>query len=213
MYELRNILSRLIYLLVGWCSIGAVYNGSIYLQGSPVVLQPSIIDQLIPFSPHAIWLYLSFFLIIPICFFYAPYTHVRWMSLCFISSALLAGICYLVFPTTMVFPIDSGTSISSWLLAKLISIDITQNCCPSLHVTLTAIVVWGCINWQKPIRTLLLILWGIAICFSIIQLRRHVFIDFIGGALLAVIVGYTMQYILKWFSPNNEQLSEKAQLS
>ena len=196
---MRTILARLTYLLVGWLSIGFVYNGTAYLSITATVLEPSFIDTLIPFSPHAVWLYLSFFLIIPFCFFYAPYSRVRWMSICFIVTALVAGVCYLILPTTMIFPIDTGTSISSLVLRQLITIDVTQNCCPSLHVALTMIVIWGCLDKQKLIVSLLLILWGTGICFSIIQLKRHLFIDFIGGGVLALLVGYSVQYVLSRF--------------
>lgn len=199
MHRLSTQLARLIYLIVGWSCIGIVYNGTTYLQGTPTVLEPSCIDELIAFSPHGIWLYLSFFLIIPLSFFYAPYSHVRWMSICFIAAALLAGICYLIYPTTMVFPVDTGSSFSSWLLAHLMEVDIKANCCPSLHVTLTIIVVCGCLNTKRPIRSSLLVLWGVGICFSIVQLRRHVFVDFIGGIIMALLVGYSVRYLLNYF--------------
>lgn len=196
---MKHFFMRLFYLLAGWGFVGLIYNRSAYFQSSPTILHPSLIDQLIPFNPHGIWLYLSFFILIPICFFYAPYYNVRWMSICFIVTSFFAGIIYLLCPTTMIFPIDTGTTLSSQLLISLIEIDTTTNCFPSLHVALTLIVVWGCFNLKKPIRTSLLILWGIGICFSTIQLRRHVFIDFIGGALLALIVGYAIRYCLNYF--------------
>jgi len=64
----------------------------------------------------------------------------------------------------------------------------------------TIIVIWGCLDNQKPISSLLFILWGAGICFSIIQLKRHLFIDFIGGASLALLVGYIVKHILNYFS-------------
>ena len=33
------------------------------------------------------------------------------------------------------------------------------------------------------------LLWGVAIAFSILQLRRHLFVDLAGGALLALCAG------------------------
>lgn len=195
-HPLKQRINRMAYLLLGWGCVGVVYHSSDYLQRTGTVLQPSVIDNLISFTPHAVWPYLSFFVIIPLGYLCAPYTRVRWMSLSFIVISLIAGICYLLFPTTLDYPMDTGTSISSWLLNQLVQFDSTQNCFPSLHVALTLIVVWGCSDIKHPWRTTFFILWGLAICLSIIQLRRHLFIDFIGGAILALSIGYMLQYWL-----------------
>lgn len=192
---MKYIFMRFVYLIVGWLIVGIIYSGTAHLQGEPTLLSPSIIDEWIAFTPHAIWFYLSFFLIIPWCFFIAPYKRVAWMCECFIVSGCFAGLFYLIFPTTVICPVDTtATFISSWLLEKLISVDVPVNCFPSLHVTLTFIVIWGCLEATHPIRSLLLILWGIAIVFSVIQLRRHLFIDFIGGVILALFVGWFVRY-------------------
>lgn len=194
---MNNIIYRLKYLLIGWGTVGLIYESSSLLQDKATVLYPSIIDKLITFTPHAIWAYLSFFLIIPLSFLYAPLSRVRWMSFSFILTSSIAGLIYLSFPTTMLSPIDHGTSISSRLLSHLITIDTTNNCLPSLHVALTMIVVYGYINNKNRFTSILFILWGIVICFSILQLGRHLFIDLITGALLALISGLIIQYYQK----------------
>lgn len=205
--SLKQMMNRLAYLLLGWGVVGVTYYTSSYLQNAGTVLQPSMIDHLIFFTPHAVWLYLSFFLIIPLAYFYAPYERIRWMSCSFIIISIIAGLCHLFFPTTLDYPIDTGTSLSSWLLNELIRVDSSQNCFPSLHVALTMIVVWGCIDSKHPWRTTFFILWGFGICFSIIQLRRHIFIDFIGGAVLALLTDYTLNSLKithKFIDQNNK---------
>lgn len=194
---MKQYLMRCVYLLIGWLTVGIVYCSSAHLQGEPILLSPLMIDEWIAFTPHAVWFYLSFFFIIPYCFLVAPYQHVRWMSICFIVSSCLAGLCYLIWPTTMKYPVNThGNSTSDWLLEKLIAIDVPVNCFPSLHVTLTFIVIWGAFDKHHRIRNILLALWGIAIAISIIQLRRHLFIDFIGGMILAIMVGWIVWYCL-----------------
>lgn len=194
---MKHFWMRCVYLFTSWGIVGMAYHGSAYLQHEPSLLSPSIIDKWIEFTPHAIWAYLSFFLIIPICFFIAPYRRLGWMSGCFVLSGILAALCYLIFPTTMIYPVDNGSSISSWLLVKLIEIDDPVNCFPSLHVTLTSLAIWGALNKFHPLRNIILLLWGMTIVLSIIQLRRHLFIDFIGGTVLALIAGWSVQYGFK----------------
>ena len=63
---MSNSLLRLKQMLLGWGTVGVIYNFSDYLQGEGYQLTPSIIDNLIAFSPSAVWLYLSFFFIVPL---------------------------------------------------------------------------------------------------------------------------------------------------
>lgn len=58
---MSNLLLRLKQMLLGWGTVGVIYNFSDYLQGEGYQLTPSVIDNLIAFSPSAVWLYLSFF--------------------------------------------------------------------------------------------------------------------------------------------------------
>lgn len=194
--RLISIAKRLAYLMVGWLFVGANYSLAPYFQTDPVKLTPSFIDYAIPFSEHAAWAYLSFFIIIPICFLCASYKNVRWMSFSFMGSGLLAGICFVVFPTMIEYVAVTTPSISTDLYNKIVATDVELNCFPSLHVALTVIVVWGAINKQHWLRTILLMIWGVVICISIIQLRRHLFLDLMGGFLLAVGVGIIVRYCL-----------------
>ena len=57
--------SRLLHLLAGWGSVGLVYFSSDLLQGQGVLLPETAIDRAIPYTDAAIWLYLSFFILIP----------------------------------------------------------------------------------------------------------------------------------------------------
>lgn len=61
---MSNLLRRLKQMLFGWGTVGVIYNFSDRLQGEGCQLTPSVIDNLIPFSPSAVWLYLSFFLVV-----------------------------------------------------------------------------------------------------------------------------------------------------
>lgn len=188
---------RLWQMLLGWGFVGLVYNSSDRWQGAGYQLAPSWVDRLIPFSPHAIWLYLSFFLIIPLSYLFCPPCRLRWLRSSMQLSALFAGAIYLLWPTTMDYPSALSTSLSSSLLAGLIAIDSKQNCLPSLHIALTVLAVWAMVDNSRKLRNLLLVAWGLAIAFSIVQLRRHLFVDAFSGAALAVVVGFACQRV-KW---------------
>lgn len=58
-------------------------------------------------------------------------------------SALVAGVFYLLWPTTMHYPSFDQMGISAGALNRLIAIDSSQNCFPSLHAALTLLAVWA----------------------------------------------------------------------
>lgn len=201
---MKQRLYRLWQLLLGWGFVGLVYHSSDRWQGAGYHLTPSWIDRAIPFSPHGIWLYLSFFLIIPLCYLLCPLNRIRWLRSSMQLSALVAGGIYLLWPTTMDYPIDRASSLSSTLLAVLINVDSKQNCLPSLHIALTVLAVWAAADSRKKLRSGLLMVWGLAIAFSILQLRRHLWVDLLSGAALALAVGYACQRI-QWIASGIHQ--------
>lgn len=187
---MKNALFRLWQMLLGWGTVGIVYNLTDRLQGAGTLLPPSALDRALPFSPSAIWLYLSFFLIVPAGYLLAPLQRIKWLTLAMQLTALGAGAVYLLWPTTMAYPQNDGVGISAQLLAALTQVDSPQNCLPSLHMALTVLAVWALSDGERKMRTALWMLWGVAIAFSILQLRRHLFVDLAGGVLLALFAGW-----------------------
>ncbi len=95
---MSNLLLRLKQMLLGWGAVGVIYNFSDYLQGEGYQLTPSVIDNMIAFSPSAVWLYLSFFFIVPLGYLSTPLCHLRWLTCAMQLSALVAGVFYLLWP-------------------------------------------------------------------------------------------------------------------
>lgn len=192
---MKIILFRLGQMLLGWGFVGVIYSSADRWQGAGRLMSPSALDGWIPFSPTAVWLYLSFFIIIPLGYLWAPVQRVKWLATAMQLTALGAGAIYLLWPTTMEYPVDNGTGLSSEMLRALIGVDSPQNCLPSLHMALTVLAVWVLSDRQHKLRTAFLILWAVAIAVSILQLRRHLFVDLASGALLALLAGWLALYI------------------
>ncbi len=186
----HTLLLRLKALLFGWGTVGVVYQLSAQFQGQGTVLPTSLVDEWIPFSASAIWLYLSFFIIVPLSYLSCPMSRLAGLRRATQLTALIAGVVYLIFPTTMVYPLVGGDDFSTRVLQLLLLIDSPQNCLPSLHIALTVLAVWAMSDGQQKVKTGFYLLWGIAIAFSILQLRRHLFIDLVTGAMLAGIAGW-----------------------
>jgi len=181
------MVNRLWHMLVGWGTVGVVYQLTDTFQQPGIILMPSFIDRAIPFSTAGIWLYLSFFLIIPLAYLTCPAHRLRWLRNSMMVTALLAGVVYMLWPTTMAYPAFTQNTLSGRLLTRLADVDSTQNCLPSLHMALTVLAVWAVSSTRW--KTCAYVLWSLAIAFSILQLRRHLFVDLLSGTALALSVG------------------------
>ncbi len=188
---------RLWYMLTGWGSIALVYGlTSSQDQSAGIMLKPSAIDLWFDFNPDTIWIYLSFFLLVPLAYFICQRQYLVWLARSMQLSALGAGIIFMVFPTTMEFPEVTQTGFNADMLRLLIRYDSLLNCLPSLHVTLTILAVWALWNRSLPLRNLIITIWGIAITVSILQLYRHQFVDALAGTILACLAGWLAQALL-----------------
>lgn len=200
-WRIERLGYRLLCCLLGWGMVGIIYQLTANYQmngyDQAMVLPLSVIDQWIAFSSNGIWLYLSFFLLIPLAYLCCPLSRVRWLMLAMQGCALFSGLIYLFYPTTLDYPPIVGDKISDRMLIHLITIDSTQNCLPSLHASLTVLSVYALWQKQQKIRRLLWLMWGVLIGFSIIQLRRHLFIDLVAGVLTAIVIGTLCQLILQ----------------
>lgn len=182
---MNELLVRLKQMLFGWGTVGVIYTLCDRLQGEGYQLTPLPVDSLIPFSSEAIWLYLSFFIIVPLGYLLTPFERLRWLTRAMQLSAVGAGAIYLLWPTTMAYPLMVEEGVSSTLSGWLISVDSSQNCFPSLHAALTILAVWAIAARRSRWISIAMVIWACAIAFSILQLKRHLFIDLIGGGLLA----------------------------
>ena len=179
--------ARLRQMLLGWGCVGLIYFPTGLQQGPAFTLSESALDRLIAYNPGAVWPYLSFFVLIPYAYLAAPPGRVRQLARAMQLCALTAGIVFVLFPTTLVYPpVAAGEGAGAWLLARLLVSDSTRNCLPSLHAALTALCVWALCARARPLRSAAVLVLGVAICYSVIALRRHLAIDLAAGLLCAL---------------------------
>ncbi len=173
-------------MLLGWGSAGLAYHIGRRYTSAPVMLPESGFDQLIAFNPHAIWLYLSFFILMPYAYLKVSPTRLLPLQHAMQWAALISGLVFVCYPSTLLYPTIEGHSASITALHALIWVDSHKNCLPSLHASLTMICVWALWQPRQNWRNALYALWAMAIGFSIIQLRRHLLIDVSAGLLVGI---------------------------
>lgn len=190
------LIQRFLPMLIAWLSVGLIYGTTRFIGGEKWIIPELWLDQQIPFSTHAVWLYLSFFLVVPYAFWYAPLARIKPMMHAIIMSALISGVFFIIFPTTLNYPQVYGDSLSDKLFYLLLWIDTAQNCFPSLHASITIICLSGLWQKHKWIANTIYLVMTIAIAYSIIQLRRHLSLD-VGAGVLVGIFAYCVAVNLR----------------
>ena len=192
-----GLVTRLWNMFIGWGSVGVVYALTSALQGQGITLPETALDRMISFNPVGIWAYLSFFALIPYAYLSIDLHKIRWLRSAMQVSALVCGAAFLIWPTTLTYPAISGEGLSQRLLRFLSSADTSQNCLPSLHGALTLLCIWAIQDTKRKAHSGFIILWGVLIFFSILQLRRHITIDLGAGLIVGTLCGWLCMHWTK----------------
>ncbi len=182
----QTIKQRITSMLISWCVVGIIYGSTRFVPGEHWVIPELWLDRQIPFSTQGIWLYLSFFVVVPFAFLCAPLAKIKSMMIAVVISAFISGLVFVIFPTTLVYPEFNQQTFADQVFYWLLWIDTAQNCLPSLHAALTVICLLVLWNNKKRLLSLIYLIISLAIGFSIIQLRRHLSLDVGAGVLLGI---------------------------
>jgi len=184
----RPWLTLLIYQLV---------TALLYLQASrfpvfsPVVVQPSSIDESLPFFPPLAYIYISYFLLFPVLVFFG-FKREGFANLYVtgIVCGLLNLAIYILFPTMLSGRIDAADST---LLSFIQAQDTILCALPSGHVSLPvsiAVAAYLIERETKPATTWSWMLisygyaiWAAAIAISALLIGQHYVVDIIGGVI------------------------------
>ena len=195
--DYQSYASRLFQMVLGWGSVALVYFGAGWLEVSPTVIPQVWLDRQLPFTAHAIWVYLSFFLLIPFTYCTVVPRRLSQLRVAMQISAVVSGLFFVLLPTSLNYPPIVQQGVSSQLLLLLIAVDSPNNCFPSLHASLTVICVLASLHRYKLLRSVGFVLAGFAILLSIIMLRRHLTIDVGGGVAVGILSYMAAQYLTR----------------
>ncbi len=154
------------------------------------VLQPMRVEQMIPFMPNTVYLYESIWLLIPI----APWLMKTKEELNQYSKGLLlmsgVGCCFFFFYPTM-SPRPTDIYDANIFYRRLVLIDSQLNAFPSLHASYAVFHAACChVTFGTSVKYKLLQgifwSWALAIIFSTLLTKQHVFIDLVAGAMLGL---------------------------
>lgn len=153
----------------------------------------------IPFIPEMILVYLSIQLL-----FILPVVHCSSLDMTVLAkrmaiAIILAGIIFVIFPTQPGFLRQDTTGSFQWLFATLYSLDKEHNLFPSLHITLSTLVVIAILKNVNSLLRFIYLVWLLALFLSVLLVHQHHIPDIIAGLILT--------YICAWRFPHPQRQS------
>jgi membrane-associated phospholipid phosphatase len=147
------------------------------------------LDKHIPLIPEFAVIYLLYIpmIIFVLAFYWNDYKTYRSMSLMLIAVISIAIMIYSAFQTEVLRPIIASTDFFTRLTNTIYKYDMPNNTFPSLHVALTSTI--SAFVYEKNTRVgMFLIPLTFLIILSTMFIKQHVFLDIIGGLMLAFII-------------------------
>ncbi|HTJ94944.1 MAG TPA: inositol phosphorylceramide synthase, partial [Pararobbsia sp.] len=106
-------------MLAGWGTVGLCYSVGRMTPRVAHVLHESSLDRLVPFDASAVWLYLSFFFLVPAAYLHAAPDRLKPLTRAMQLSAVLACAVFVAWPTTLDYPPNLPGTISGAVLSAL----------------------------------------------------------------------------------------------
>ncbi len=190
----NRIKSHLLWLFASAMGFaGMYYFSQLSLFRVPYLLSSSSTDKIIPFIPWTLVIYATHYPLILTAWLCALKKRPLHFLAPFIICSGLTFIFYAMFPTIISRPVSGA---GSWQNAYAILhlIDGPGNCLPSLHVSLAllgGLSVLGCSSRFK----FWFWVWVVSVCVSTLTTKQHVFVDVLGGFIMAGVSWYTARHL------------------
>jgi membrane-associated phospholipid phosphatase len=148
-------------------------------------------DDLVPFRPEWVWVYLLPYLIGPVAMGLVSRTTFRWFVARGLTVIGLSLLIFIIWPTQTAArpPLPSGADGLTYDLYREMAAadEPPANAAPSLHVSLTLLVAWALVRdfprWWPVTAFAIGLVW-----LSTLFTRQHHLIDVVTGALLCCLV-------------------------
>ena len=172
--------------MVGYFSLNKFIEFEVYHKVPALRIDELL---LLPLGGWTIFIYNSCYINSSLGIFLLPSKEAAWR---FLGAILVAYIInctlFALWPTTIEAireTVDPGTMSPAvaWQYQLMHSADNPYTCFPSLHITNCMLVTLA--HWRSPRRNCLLA-WAVLIAISTITTGQHVFIDILGGVLVAL---------------------------
>ena len=158
------------------------YGSRLFCDESRLILMNSPLDEMIPFVPVWITVYLLAYLswaVSALVILYQSKAQAVRFTFAVLAAFAFSTVIFVLFPGTMTRPEVPGTDIFSALTRFIFNADPALTLCPSYHVMISYFCWRGLYEcdripaWFRPFNFIFLLL----VCMSILFVKQHVLID------------------------------------
>lgn len=157
----------------------------------PHVMPLTALDHWMPFQPPMLVAYFSLWVYVGL----APGLQRRFLDLLVYGlwaiALCLTGLAFFhFFPTEIPLSIRHTSDFPGFALMR--GVDAAGNACPSMHVAMGIFSAWGLESVLRQVRAPVgwrwaNVVWFLAIAYSTLAVKQHVFLDVVAGALLGMV--------------------------
>lgn len=176
----------------------AVYGGSNWLNSHRQAhfLFYTSWELSIPLIPEMIFPYLSIGLFFLLPLLVLNKTQMIALAKRMAYAIVIAGIIFNLVPTELGFQRALETSAVYPVFQLIYFLDQPYNLFPSLHVTLSSVVLVMLLPYSAIWLRFVLLLWWLLLCLSVMLVHQHHLADIAGGLILA--------WTVKFLAPHSE---------
>ena len=204
-----------LWLILGWVWYLTMYIlTEIFVPIDKCHVVHSVVDDIIPFNEYFILAYTSWYIFLVGSLLYFLLYDIKSFvnAQKFIISTQVIGIAtYIIWPSVQFLrPAEfEHENFCTFLLGLIYGVDTPTGVCPSLHVgySLALLSAWLKKKDIKPVSKVILTVWVILICLSVMFVKQHSFTDvWAAGVMCAVIelVLFGKDYYKRLFSKKEE---------
>lgn len=197
-----KVLDLVWFLLIPIININYYIAGTINKNGHEL---NTMFDEVIKFNSVFIIPYLYWYIYIVIGFIVILIQSRENYMRTFLSFFIGMGICYCIYyfyPTKIIRPEVSNTSMLNYLVNIIYCVDRPVNCFPSLHV-LTTYFIMRYTKYEKTKKKFYYTqIVGILIILSTVFVKQHFVVDVIGAMVIGEVIIYFMNKV------NDERIKE-----
>lgn len=170
---------------LGFCIVYTIAGATPLREAT--VLNPSRIDDLIPFIAWTAWIYMAQFFFLLFSVIALKKTPAISRALYgMIAASALSFTVFFVYPTMITRDVVASEGLTGRLFEFLYRIDSSANCFPSLHVSLAWIAAAGVFEESRK-KGFVAFFVAAVISISTLTTKQHYFIDVIAGLALAAL--------------------------
>jgi membrane-associated phospholipid phosphatase len=173
----------------------------------PQLLEFDAVDNLMPFLPWTVWIYIVEYAYFIIAYFgLRNNENITRYFYAYMFILLFSIVIFIFYPVTFPrqdFPVDKNIP-SEWALWFLRTyMDNPANCLPSLHVSscfISSFCFWKESKW----KTAVLVFGSVLVSISTMTTKQHYFVDVWTAFLLTVVAYWFFFYVVKLGGSGNE---------